>query len=146
MIKNYPTQEELHTRYEYKEGKLYHKPQEGQAMFNGKYAGKQVGSQHNSMRLKTTINGKKYYIARMIYIMHHGDISNEMYVDHANQDAMDDRIENLRLVTPSENSLNYSHHRTWVGKTHTEETKQKMRAKASNRNRDSLGLFLSTTA
>tara|TARA_B100000768_G_scaffold178056_1_gene193192 strand:- start:1981 stop:2376 length:396 start_codon:yes stop_codon:yes gene_type:complete len=128
-INKYPTQAELNNAFEYKEGKLYRKRN-----------GKQVGYK-NGMRLRTSWNKIGYYVARMIYIMHHGDIPNGMYVDHINQNALDDRIENLRLVTPSGNSLNYTHHKTWIGRKHTEETKAKMRAKSALRERDAQGLF-----
>jgi len=45
---------------------------------------------------------------RLIYIYHYGDIPDGLEIDHINMIRDDNRIENLRLVTPQENHFNSS--------------------------------------
>lgn len=45
-----------------------------------------------------TMDGKHYYVARIIYFMVHGVDPYPFQVDHKNQDSRDNRIENLRLA------------------------------------------------
>jgi hypothetical protein len=51
------------------------------------------------------VNGKQVVRrnCRAIYIFHNGEIPKGLEIDHINKDKMDDRIENLRLVTRSQN-------------------------------------------
>ena len=55
---------------------------------------------------RLTVNGKKTSCHRIIWEMHHGAIPRGMEVDHINRVRDDNRIENLRLVTRSQNALN----------------------------------------
>ena len=48
----------------------------------------------------------KQYTHRVVWEQHHGPIPEGMCIDHINNDKRDNRIENLRLVTPEQNNWN----------------------------------------
>lgn len=51
-------------------------------------------------------NYKCYKVHRIIWIMHNGDIPKGHLIDHINGIRDDNRIENLRVVSPSQNQHN----------------------------------------
>ena len=52
------------------------------------------------------VRRKTYLAHRLIWKLHHGQDPGAMHIDHINGDTTDNRIENLRLVTPTENQRN----------------------------------------
>jgi hypothetical protein len=50
------------------------------------------------------VHGKQYQIHRLIFLYHHGHMPK--LIDHINGDSSDNRIENLRAATNSENTWN----------------------------------------
>ena len=55
---------------------------------------------------RITVNKKHTTCHRVIWEMHNGAIPKGMFIDHINRVRDDNRIENLRLVTHSQNALN----------------------------------------
>lgn len=53
-----------------------------------------------------TLNGKKYYYHRFIWELHFGNIPEGFEIDHINRDRLDNKIENLRLVSHQDNNKN----------------------------------------
>lgn len=53
--------------------------------------------------IKININRTRTYAHRVVWIMHNGDIPKGLEVDHIDGDGLNNRIENLRLVTKTEN-------------------------------------------
>lgn len=59
-----------------------------------------------------TLNRKKYYVHRIVALqwLQNDDIENKTVVDHRNRDRSDNRLENLRWCTASDNNRNISSH------------------------------------
>ena len=92
--------------YEYADGRLYHKVSRP-----GCRKGDRVGTPKSDGYRLIGHKGKKYREHRVIYEMHYGPIPEGLDIDHINRDRADNRIENLRAVTRSQNIQNSS----WKG-------------------------------
>jgi len=96
------TKEQLHELFEYKDGNLIWKVRCG---CRGKIGEVSGTIKTNGYRV-IIINYKNYRAHRLIWIFHNGDITTSSQVDHINQIKHDNRIENLRLATNSQNNSN----------------------------------------
>ena len=87
--------------FEYSDGKLYRKLQ-GNAL---RPIGLEVGSVHKVtgyVRLK--VSKKEFLVHRIIFLMHHGYLPK--FLDHIDNDRTNNKIENLREATTSQNIMN----------------------------------------
>jgi len=92
----------LHERFEYKDGQLIYKISTGRRVKIGDVAGT---IDTNGYR-RISINKKRYMAHRLVWTYHNGEIQTGYQIDHMNGVKDDNRIENLRLATPSQNSSN----------------------------------------
>ena len=89
----------LHELLEYRDGELYWK-QPGKSRQMGRPAGGINGDGYRRIK----INRKLYAVHRLVWVMHGNDPV--PFVDHINGDVLDNRIENLRAATHSQNCMN----------------------------------------
>ena len=100
------TADELRNLVEYdaKSGVLYWK--NDHKYFKSIKAGDIVGgSSRKNGYASTAINKKQYYVHRLVWLLFYGSWP-EKQIDHINGIRDDNRIENLRLATASENQHN----------------------------------------
>ena len=93
-----PDKETLNNIFEYKDGNLFWK--ERKAGRPRKIAGNKSGRYARVM-----INLEAHLLHRVVYAMFKHDPT-DFQIDHINGDRFDNRIENLRLASPSENKQN----------------------------------------
>jgi hypothetical protein len=93
------TQELTHRLFEYRDGELYWKVSVGSVK-----AGAKAGTLKQPGYFKTRIDGKFYLNHRLIFLMHHGHLPE--YLDHIDNNPSNNRIENLRAATLTENKYN----------------------------------------
>jgi hypothetical protein len=95
------TKEYLHSLFKYKDGDLYWKV----SVSPRAQAGNKAGCFDSSGGYyKTSINGKDYGIHRIVFAMHHGFFPT--IIDHIDRNPANNRIENLREATVSQNAWN----------------------------------------
>lgn len=90
---------------------LHHfKTEREQRLVNTRCAGKLAGGERKrssgSSYFYAKFNQKYEAVHRIVLMMHGINIPAGMQVDHINQNKHDNRIENLRVVTPSANCMN----------------------------------------
>jgi hypothetical protein len=96
------SKELINELFEYRDGKLFGKTDRG---FN-KTKGKEVGSVSSDGHMVVCIKYKRYYVHRLIWIMHNGAIPGDMEIDHKDGNPLNNHIENLRIANKSQNGCN----------------------------------------
>ena len=94
------SQELLHEIFEYRDGNLYWK----KASNHKVKLDRKAGSISDTGYLRVGLFGKHFRIHRLIYLMFHGHLPK--ILDHINGNKLDNRIENLRPATYSQNCSN----------------------------------------
>ncbi len=144
-------QQYLRECFDYVDGKLIWKERprhhfnsnRGFNSFNTNYAYAEAGCVFKRAgrpeRHTVGVNGKRYLRHRLIWIYHHGEIPDDLIIDHIDGDTLNDRIENLRLVTLEINANNSKQridNRSGVTGVSFNTRMKKWRAKASHKGKD----------
>jgi len=78
----------------------------------GVSAGKPIGNVTSNGYMVVGVSGSKFMVHRLVWEYFNGPIPEGCEIDHINGCRADNRIENLRLATRSQNSMNHKMHTT----------------------------------
>ena len=94
-------QQKVKDLFDYRDGKLFWKV----ANIGSCQTYKEAGTINSSGGYRRIMVDKKHHLThRLVYLMHHGHLPK--FLDHINNNRLDNRIENLREVTRTQNNLN----------------------------------------
>jgi hypothetical protein len=102
-----PTKEYLCNALSYRDGFLYWQWRDDIPLpVNKRFAHKRAGSVDSKGYIVVRIQLQIFKAHRIVWMMHNGVIPDEMQVDHIDGDKANNKIENLRLATSSQNRFN----------------------------------------
>lgn len=106
-IKKYPTQAELQKLFYYTpDGILRNKIKRANSIVVGKEAGSLVLIKKQFWYKRIILFGNILMVHRLIWILQNGNIPDNLFIDHIDGNGLNNKIENLRVVTPQENAKN----------------------------------------
>lgn len=88
----------------YKEGELYNKVNRGTKAKADCVVKGHLNNKNGYCYI--TIQGRTRSVHQCVWELHNGPVPKGMQIDHINRDKTDNRIENLRVVSPRDNQLN----------------------------------------
>jgi hypothetical protein len=94
------TQNRLHGLFTYTDGHLIWTSPTS----NRTKAGDKAGASDDAGYVHVGVDGRDYLLHRLIYLYHYGELPK--YVDHIDRDPSNNKIENLRPLTHSQNIAN----------------------------------------
>jgi hypothetical protein len=94
------SQEYLREIFDYKDGNLYWKKTTSPRSLKGNKA----GSKNKDGYYQVNINRKKYYVHRLIFMLHFNYLPK--FLDHIDLNKSNNKIENLREASNQQNSFN----------------------------------------
>lgn len=92
----------MNNLFEYKDGKLLWKTSRSNAIV----VGQEAGTKNTKGYRRVYFDGKTHAVHRVIWQMFNGEIPDGMQIDHIDGNPLNNKIENLRLATSKQNSLN----------------------------------------
>lgn len=96
--------------YNAETGELFWKERkDAEKKWNARFAGKRAGCFHPDGYVKITINGVIYAAHRLIWVILHGEAPRDE-IDHIDGNGYNNRIDNLREATSSQNGWNTKAH------------------------------------
>lgn len=101
-MKQYPNQDKLHELFEYRDGNLYWKVR----LKTNMPIGSRAGTVNSQGYRHIIIDKTRYLEHRLIWIWHNGNASTDLVIDHIDRNKTNNRIENLRIITNSQNLHN----------------------------------------
>ena len=96
------TQERVKFLFDYKDGKLFWK-NKSHPRSHAHVGSEAGGSAHHGYK-SISIDGKRHYLHRIVFLYHHGYFPE--VIDHIDNNQENNQIENLRAVSHSENMRN----------------------------------------
>ena len=131
-------QEKFNKVFSYVDGELYWRVTTSNRSIAKSIAGDLDGRGYRRVML----DGVHYKVHRVIWEMHNGVIPKDRVIDHIDRNIKNNRIENLRAVTPAQNSLNIKKHKgVWF-----DQSRNKWKAQISINNKNvNLGRFKTET-
>ena len=93
-----------HALFEYIDGKLYWKVKPSMAV----HIGHEAGSINGNGYIQVGYKGHVYQVHIVVWEMHNGPVPPGMVIDHDDRNRINNRIDNLNLVTQLQNNRNKS--------------------------------------
>lgn len=97
------TQEYIKELFEYKDGYLYWKIKRSSMVKDNEPAGHDNFGKRSGYRV-ISVDGKNKQAHRLIFLYHHGFMP--AVIDHIDRNRLNNKIENLRQATPTQNQIN----------------------------------------